>query len=212
MFERIMGIIRLDKATYEGIEKDESATRQALYVVLLVGLLIGVGAFISATVFNNNAADIASMLQSQIGEDSPLYAALGQFTPTRLSPIGGFLQGLTGALLQWVVWSAVTFFVGTRFFGGQATFNEMLRLLGFAQAPRLLNALSFIPCVGALIGLFGSIWWLVTSFVAIRQGLNLSNGKTVLTIIVSWLVTAIAVLLLGLVLGMIFSVASGQGL
>ena len=55
------------------------------------------------------------------------------------------------AFVGWFIWAGVTYWVGTSFFDGQADMGEMLRVLGYAQAPRVLGILGFIPCVGLLI-------------------------------------------------------------
>jgi hypothetical protein len=203
MFERIIGVFKLDKKTFEGIEADESATTQAAIVVLLVGLLAGIGAAIGAIAFNNFAPGFLSNLQQSLGETG-MPAGLDTFVP-RLSPIGAFINAVVAALLGWLVWSAITYFVGTKLFGGTATFKEMLRMLGFAQAPRLLGVFGFIPCLGGLISFAGTIWALVTSFVAIREGLDIDNGKTILTVIVSWLAAIIVTFLVGLLLAPLFA-------
>lgn len=88
----------------------------------------------------------------------------------------GLIGGIIAVLLGWVLWSALTWFIGTRLFNGQADLGEMLRVIGFAYAPQVL---SIIPCIGGIIGL---IWTLAAGFVAIRQGLDLDNTKTLITI------------------------------
>lgn len=44
MIQRMIGAARLDTATYEEVEADGSATRQAMAVVVLVALATGIGA------------------------------------------------------------------------------------------------------------------------------------------------------------------------
>src|SRR4051812_22322897 len=61
-------------------------------------------------------------------------SAIGSATNSS-SLIGGLLFGLLSALFGWAVWSYVMYFVGTRFMGGTATYGELLRTLGFAEAP-----------------------------------------------------------------------------
>jgi len=94
--------------------------------------------------------------------------------------LSGFLGGIITVLLGWLLWSAITWFVGTRLFQGQADLGEMLRVIGFAYSPQIL---SIIPCVG---GIIGAIWTLAAGFVAVRQGLDLDNTKTALTIVVGF--------------------------
>ena len=92
-----------------------------------------------------------------------------------------FLVTLIAAFIGWVIWSALTYWIGTTLFEGQADLGEMLRVIGFANAPLIL---AIIPCFGTLVG---GIWALVAGFIAIRQGLDLDNTKTFVTIIIGFL-------------------------
>jgi hypothetical protein len=92
--------------------------------------------------------------------------------------LSGFIGSLLGVLLGWLLWSVVTWFVGTRFFKGEADLGQMLRVIGFAYTPMVL---SIIPCVGGLIGI---IWAIAAGFIAIRQGLDLDDMKAFLTVVV----------------------------
>jgi hypothetical protein len=201
MFERIKGVLRLNAPTFAEIEQDQTATTQAAIVVLLVGLLSGIGAAIDAIAFNRAAPAVAGGLQGSIeGFEAVMM-------PT-MSPVGAFLNALIGVLLSWLIWSALTYFIGTKLFNGASNMGEMLRVVGYAQAPRLLFALSFIPCVGWIFGLVGWLWSLAASFVGIREGLDLDTGKTLLTIVVSFIAAIAVSFLLGLLLAPIFAVAA----
>jgi hypothetical protein len=92
--------------------------------------------------------------------------------------LGGFLGSMVSVLLGWLLWSAVTWFVGTRFFHGEADLGQMLRVVGFAYLPLLL---SIIPCVGGVIGI---IWTFAAVFIAVRQGLDLDDMRTFFTVVV----------------------------
>lgn len=115
----------------------------------------------------------------------------------------GFLGGLVGAVLGWLSWSAVTMFVGTRLFGGTADWGELLRTLGFAQAPGVLAILGIVPVLGALVKFVVMIWLLIAGVVAIRQALDIDTGKAILTALVGWL----AMVVIGVIFGMIFGAA-----
>lgn len=109
--------------------------------------------------------------------------------------IGGFLSAFISVFIGWVLWSAVTYFVGSTLFGGEADMGEMLRVIGFAFAPQLLG---IIPCVGAIVG---AIWSLVAGFFAVRQGLDLDNTRALFTIGVGLVAYVIIRWVLSLVLG-----------
>ncbi len=119
--------------------------------------------------------------------------------------LGSFLQTLLTAYIGWLVWAAVTYFVGTQFFGGQATMGEMLRVIGFAQAPGIL---AIIPVCGSFIGW---IWSIATGFIAVRQGLDIDNTKAILTIVIGWVAVFIVSLIIGAILGAV-GLAAGAGM
>ena len=125
--------------------------------------------------------------------------------------VGRLVGGIVTGLIGWAVWSYVLYFVGTRFFGGTATYGELLRTLGFASTPRLLGILSFVPVVGWLIALAAGIWSLVASFIGIRQALDIDNTKTVFTILIGLVAIIIVSFVIGLVLALIFGAGVAAG-
>lgn len=187
MLERIIGILKLDIATYEEVEHDPNATSQAAMIVLAVALIGAIGGYFTAGSLN--------AVMEQIGTEVELPGAIAG----GLSPIGTAINAFIGAFLSWGLWSYGSYFVATRMFNGEATPEEMLRVLGFAQAPQLL---SFIPC----IGFFASIYGLVCGFIAVRQGTDLDNGKTAITIVLTFVLVLIANFVVGAILG-IFGLA-----
>lgn len=113
----------------------------------------------------------------------------------------GVLGGLISALLGWLAWAGITYVVGDKLFGGTATWGEMLRTLGFAQSPGVLYILAVLPLVGWIVRLFVGLWILVAGIVAIRQALDFSTGKAVLTAIVGWLVMGLTYWLVYAIVG-----------
>ena len=117
---------------------------------------------------------------------------------------GGVIATLLASLLGWALWAGVTYVVGTKLMDGTATWGELLRTLGFAQSPRILLVLGIIPVLGRLVVLVVGIWTLVTGVVAIRQALDITTGKAIVTAVVS----LIAILVVTAVLGTIFGVGA----
>jgi hypothetical protein len=128
-----------------------------------------------------------------------------------LSGIGAGIRGqffshvvwelIAGVVLGWLLWSVVTYFIGTSLFGGKTTVEEMLRVLGYASAPRLLGFFGFIPCVGWLASLVGAILALVAGFLAVREAMEFDTGKAVVTVVIGWLVYLILTAVLAPILG-----------
>ncbi len=165
MFNRIIGVFKLDTNTFEEIENDSNATRQAALIVAIVALLASLGSGVSAGIFGS-----------------------GSFFTS-------FITTLVWTFVGWLLWSVVSYFVGTTFFGGKATLEEMLRVIGFAYAPQFL---SIIPCIGWVIG---GIWSLIAGFIAIRQGLDLDNVKAALTVLVGFVFFVVGNILVSILLG-----------
>jgi hypothetical protein len=108
----------------------------------------------------------------------------------------GIIGAVVSSLLGWASWAAITQFIGTRFFGGTASWGELLRTLGFAQAPGVLMILAIIPGFGPVIALAVGIWMLVAGVIAIRQALDIETGKAVLVALCGWLVNVLLHMLL----------------
>jgi hypothetical protein len=130
-------------------------------------------------------------------------SGIGQASSGR-NAIAQILFGLVTALLGWAVWSYVMYFVGTRFMGGTATYGELLRTLGFAESPGVLFILGIIPGIGPIIRTLAGIWVLITSFIAIRQALDIDNGKTVITIVLGIVALIVVYAIIGIIFGLIF--------
>jgi hypothetical protein len=108
-------------------------------------------------------------------------------SPGQMHGLVGLASEVLTMLLNWVIWSYVTYFIGTRFFNGTATPGEMLRTLGYAMSPGVLNVLGFVPCVGFLIRLGVFVWMLVAGVVAVREALDFETRQALLTVGVGWL-------------------------
>jgi hypothetical protein len=100
----------------------------------------------------------------------------------------GIFAGVISALLGWLLWAGITYLIGAKLFGGTATWGELLRTIGFAQTPGVLYVLGIIPVLGGIIRFGVVIWVLIAGIIAIRQALDISTGKAILTAALGWLV------------------------
>jgi hypothetical protein len=175
MTNRMMRAARLEPQVYEEIERDLSATKQALTVVVVVGVASGIG------------EALGQILGGQPG-----------------AALGGFIGGLVTAVLGWAIWSGLAYLIGTKLFEGVATYGELLRTIGFANSPGVLNILNFIPFLGGLISLLVGLWILMSTIVAMRQALDFDTGKAILTAIVGFFAYIILAVVLVAPLGALF--------
>ena len=97
------------------------------------------------------------------------------------------IAGPISAILGWLLWSAITYLIGGKLLGGTATWGELLRTIGFAQSPGVLMIFGIIPILGGLVRAVVAIWLLFSGIVAIRQALDFSTGKAILTALLGWI-------------------------
>jgi hypothetical protein len=110
------------------------------------------------------------------------------------SAIGNWQLGLfaaagsaLAALVAWGVWAGITYLIGDKLFGGTATWGELLRTLGFAYSPGVLAVLGILPFLGWAIFPVIGIWTLIAGVIAIRQALDFSTGKAVMTAVLGFI-------------------------
>ena len=117
----------------------------------------------------------------------------------------GLLLGVGSALIGWVAWSVMAYWVGTTVFRGPETsagYGELLRTIGFSNSPRVLAFFAFVPFLGGLLVFFVSVWALVAGVIAVRQALDFSTGRAIATCAVGWVIYMLLVFLIsGFVIG-----------
>lgn len=111
--------------------------------------------------------------------------------------IFGVIVAVSGAFFGWLIWSAITYLIGDKLLGGTATWGELLRTLGFAQAPGVLYVLGGIPLLGGAVRIVVAIWILIAGVIAIRQALDFGTGRALATAVIGWLAIAIPAAILG---------------
>jgi hypothetical protein len=113
----------------------------------------------------------------------------------------GVVAPILGGILGWAIWAAITLWIGTTLTRGPETrsdMGEMLRTLGYAHTPLLLSVFSFLPGVGYPIQSIAQLWMLVAGVVAIRQALDFTTGRAILTVFLGWVVVIALTFLLGI--------------
>lgn len=114
----------------------------------------------------------------------------------------GLIAGIVAGLLGWVVLAGVAYFVGTKVLaaaGTEADIGQLLRTLGFARTPHLLNVVGFIPVLGWIALLVAWIWGIVTMIVALKHALEMSTGRAIVTAIISAIIS-------GIFIGIVFAI------
>ena len=170
--ERVVGAATLKVATYEEIEADKGATGQAITVVALASLAVGVAQAVGWFFIGG-----------------PISAVIALVGYTILAVAG------------WLVWTIVTLIVGTKILPEPETksdMGELMRTVGFAQAPGMLRIVTIIPILGWLIGLVVWVWMLAAFVIAARQALDYkSTIRAVVVCAIGWVVNLVVVEVIG---------------
>ena len=178
MVDRIVRAIRLDWTVFREIAQDREALKQAAIIVVVVSFLAALGG-------------AGGLLIAQVDAGT---AFLGFFVDWIVN----------GILIGWIGWSILTYLVGTILFKGQTDIQEMLRVLGYASAPRLLGLLGFIPCIGWIFPFAGMILSLIAGVIAIREAMEFDTGKAIVTVVISWGVSILTALLIRGIFDLLF--------
>jgi hypothetical protein len=120
---------------------------------------------------------------------SSLAAGLGSITsggPT------GVVMGTISALIGWLIWSYLTYIMGTKLLPTpetKADYGELLRTIGFSSSPGLIRILGIIPGLRGIVFLVAGIWMLVAMIIAVRQALDYqSTLRAIGVCIIGWII------------------------
>ena len=179
----------------------------------IVARMIG-AAMLNVHTYEEVEADSGATSQAAIVVGlAALSSGLAAFRAGVVPGVVATIVGFVAAYLGWVVMSYITYFVGTRMFDGKADVGELMRTLGFAQAPRIAGFLGIIPVLGGLINFILAFWCLATAFVAIRQALDVDNTKAAITAVISWVaawvIIAIPMMMMAVIMGVVGGVLGG---
>ena len=117
--------------------------------------------------------------------------AAGLGAGVRLGPMG-LLRETFGALVGWVMWAGVSWFIGAKLLPEPQTrtnMGELLRVIGYAYAPNLFAVFAFIPAAGVVVSTIVAFWLLAATIVAVRQALDyVSTVRAGVVVLIGWLI------------------------
>ena len=118
--------------------------------------------------------------------------------------VTGLVLGTLATVLGWYVWAFITYFVGTRWLPEPQThadWGQVLRTVGFANAPGVLRVLGIVPFLRGIVFVVTAVWVLVAVVVAVRTALDYTStlravGVCVIGWIIQWLIFGLATALI----------------
>ena len=153
LFERMLGIALLRAPTYEEVEADTTATRQAWFIVGLVSVATGIGSFLAG------------------GENLGI---VGPIVGTVFATVGWLVWA--GAILLLGM-----SYLGAPQTDGE--WGGLPRTLGFAQSPGILRVFLFVPFIGKWLFFAILIWQLATMVMAVRQALDFTSTPRIIGVV-----------------------------
>jgi hypothetical protein len=107
----------------------------------------------------------------------------------------GILTGTIMALIGWLIWAYLTYFIGTKILPTpetKADYGELLRTIGFSSSPGLIRIIGIIPGLAGIVFFVAGIWMFIAMIIAVRQALDYTNTwRAVGVCIIGWIVQAI---------------------
>ncbi|HEX9092262.1 MAG TPA: YIP1 family protein [Anaerolineales bacterium] len=183
--ERIIGALTFRRGVYAEVEADKAFTATAWILVVIFALLNQLGSHASKSIFD-------WLVSTGIG---------------LLTAIAGF--AIAAAVINWV---------GRGRFGSEVTFDKLVRTMGLASIWTAVGVLgiiaAFSDALSCILGPVIVISWValvVAWFVAVHEALDLTWGKTIITVILGFIPWAFIMVLTGIVLSVLRLTATGFG-
>lgn len=176
LINRIIGAFTFRRKVYAGVERDKSFTTTAWILVVVIAFLNQLGAY-----------------------------------PSLENPVNWLLSALVGtvfAIVGFALSAFVISWVGRAVFKAKTNFGEVVRTLGLAYVWNVVGVIgalvvlapTALACIAAPVLFIAWILKLLASLVAVKEALDLDWLRTIITVILGWVVEVVLVLLASTVL------------
>ncbi len=206
----------LQREPYAAMRNQKNPARKGLVLLLLLGLLLALAAFIGSIftwASSPNPAEIQAAVLGNLQQMSwwafieaepeleamwfQIWDSIWQFmrfvTPSPSTSLAGFLTTPLSLLLSWFLFALVANPLA-KLFGGTGHFSQTLGTTALAAAPQLLALFHVVPYV-MLAGI--AVWTLLARYMAIRVTHDLSWARavwvTLLAMLIIWLIKILLV-------------------
>jgi hypothetical protein len=182
---RILGALTFRRGVYAEVQADRAFTATAWMLVVVFAFLNQLGSYASEGLYD-------WLVGTGIGT---------------LTAIAAF--AIAAAVISWV---------GRGVYNADVTFDELVRTMGLASVWTAVGVLGIITAFSAALAcLFGPlivVSWIalvVAWFVAVHEALDLSWGKTIITVMAGFIPWALILALTGVILSVLDLTATGFG-
>jgi hypothetical protein len=171
ILNRVMRLARLDTTVFEEVRDDQTETIPAMIVVGVSTLLAAFGG-------------LFWLIMEFDGLDG------GEIF---LKP---FVLGTLFAIVLWLVWVAVAFFVLVQVFREPADIQSLLRTMGYGAIPLAGTILMFIPAISFGVALVFVVMFFVMQVYAVQAATGTTADRALLASVAGFAVYAIVLALL----------------
>lgn len=131
---------------------------------------------------------------------APLPSFFGRF----LNWIGNWLSSPFSLMASWLAIS-IWIMLFARLLGGRGSLVSYLSASSLSVIPHLLSIFGFVPCLGGVLGLAAGIWGLVIQYKAVQVSHDLSQGRSILAVLLPYILLAVIISLLTIVFAALLS-------
>jgi len=179
-FGRFIRAARLDSNVYSSVAEDAKALKQAVFTIILVNFLSGLG----MALYSFNVGKIVIPASSiSISTRIILFGEMFWDNQVFLTPLT--FAGL--AVIKWLILSGVMYLIGVKVTGATTEFEKIGKVIGFAYAPVSLQF--FLPFLFTskpnlmatwpmILFFITNIWMILTLVVGLKQCLDVPLGKS----------------------------------
>ncbi len=164
--QKLLRAARLDSSLYAALKTDPSGLRGALYAIILLNVLTGIGIGVNFVLSGQTIPGVGSA-------EIPLQVGVQ----------------ILFALLKWGMLTAIIFIIGVQFFRGTSKFKELAQAISFAYAPIALQILVALTAFSLLltdgIQLATDFWLILSLITAVKQTLEMSLVKATIVVIIA---------------------------
>jgi hypothetical protein len=161
---------------------------------------------LQASTFEEVEHDATSMNQAAIVVVAAAVSSALSLIFYPLISMTAVIFNMVFAIIGWVVGAFLIWIIGTKVIPGkntQADIVQVMRPVGFAQAPGLFAILAMIPILGVLVRLAIVVWTIVATVIAVRCALDYDdNVKPAIVCILAWVAAFVVAMILGGIVGL----------
>jgi hypothetical protein len=175
---KILRALRIDPSLFREVKEKEESHHQAVFIIILVSFLIGLG----TGIYSYNANKILN------SSDYAIRILLLGNVYFDISILSSALISVSIGIIKWVALSFIIYLVGSRILGGNIEFKTISIPIAYAHVPLALQV--FLPTVLSnepmlttnwpiIVLIITDFWFFLALIFAVKESLDVGTSKAV---------------------------------